>query len=129
MLAGRANCLLRIFRRNVTQNEYGENVEGFTLWRSAWAESWVDRGAEPVQANEPQSAPIRNFRIDWAEAYLPDVDGRVIREDMVLEVEGENYLTPDDVLTPRRFDIMILKPDWARRSYCGITCKERRNHQ
>jgi head-tail adaptor len=115
--------------RALTQNEYGENITAFAVWREPWAESWVDRGAEPVQGGEPQSAPIRNFRVDWGDVYLSDPDGTVIREDMVIEVEGENYLTPDGVLTPRRYDIMVLKPDWARRSYCGITCKERRNHQ
>lgn len=129
MQSGKANCRVDIRRRTWTQNDLGENIGTWVTWRSPWGESWVDRGAEPVQANEPQSAPIRNFRFDWGDLYLPDPDGTVVREDMVIEVEGENYLTPDGTLEPRRYDIMVLKPDWARRSWCVVTCKERRNHQ
>jgi head-tail adaptor len=127
MLAGRANCLIRILHRSITQNDFGENVHSFTLWRQAWAESWVDRGAEPVQANEPQSAPIRNFRVDWAEVMLPDPDGTVIREDMVIEVDGETALQ-EGVLVPRKFDIMLIMQDYAGRKHCVIRVKERRNH-
>lgn len=129
MLSGQANCLLRIITRSYVPDEFGQGINTFVVWREAWARSWVDRGAEPVQANEPQSSPIRNFQVDWGDVYLPDPDGTVIREDMVIEVAGEDYRTPDGVVTPRRYDIMILKPDWGRRSFCNIVCKERRNHQ
>jgi head-tail adaptor len=127
MLAGRANCLIRILRRSVTQNDFGENIESFILWRRAWAESWIDRGSEPVQALEPQSAPIRNFRVDWSEVMLPDADGTVIREDMVIEVEGEGVLQ-EGAMAPRKFDIMLLMPDYNRRQHCQIRVTERRNH-
>jgi head-tail adaptor len=130
MQSGRANCLLRIMKRGVTQNDYGENIEVFNLWRNAWAESWIDRGSEPVQSGEPQSAPIRNFRVDWLEVYYPDVNGNVLREDMVIEVEGENYeVTLKGDISPRRFDIILLMPDYAERKFCVIRVKERRSHQ
>jgi len=128
MLAGRANCKLRILQRAQTQNDYGENVQTFALWREAWAESWIDRGAEPIQAGEPQAAPIRNFRVDWAEVMLPDQDGTSLREDMVVEVEGE-FAVQEGAQVPRKFDIILIQPDFVRRSYCLIRAKERRYHQ
>lgn len=129
MQSGKANCRLIIKRRTWTVNDFGENTASFTTWREPWAESWVDRGAEPVQANEPQSAPIRNFRLDWGDVYLAGMDGTVLREDMSIEVDGETYVTPDGQTLPRTYDIRLIKVDHAMRKWVVIVCIEARNPQ
>ncbi len=128
MRSGNANSLLKIMKREVTQNAFGENIETFVLWRNAYAESWVDRGAEPVQAMEPQSAAIRMFRVDWLEVFNPDPTGMVIQENMVIEVDGETIYF-DGVVSPRRYDIMLIQPDHSARKWCILKTIERRNHQ